>query len=93
MTINETEGANAMDPELHTEVKLWPQAGDRGPNALCVLILALAQSFDVRAVCLLNIGNNINREKMFAFVGSPFNIFLLQSVHTRSKVFCQVHYI
>lgn len=53
MTINETEGTSAMDPELHTEVKLWPQAGHRGPNALCVLILPLAQSFDIRAVSLL----------------------------------------
>lgn len=49
MTISETE----VHTELHTEVKLWPQAGHHGPNALCVLILALAQPFDIRAVSLL----------------------------------------
>lgn len=106
MPIGEAEGVCTMDPELHTKGELWPQAGDHGANALCILIIAVAQPFTPGLFFVIwilkifvNIRSNTNRRKMFASISPPYKfpvhsvIFLLQSVHTSSGVFCQVHYL
>lgn len=42
LPVDESKEASTVALELHTDTRLWPQAGDHGPNALYILILALA---------------------------------------------------